>query len=156
MNAREYLAGAQRRVSWERFTPSADEASTLSFDVEVQFHGKDELESVLKRCTKKVYERGPNGQRQSVDKIDEAQFRTFLAGCIQSWKGLTFGKLAALGNFATPNGERTGWAEKDLPCEDDNKLVLLETALGVESWLMERVSSLAAEQAREEARSKNG
>lgn len=155
MNAREYLAGASRRVSWERFHPADDAASTLTFDVEVAFHGKDELEAVLKRCTKRVLDRLPNGQKQWLDKVDEVKFREFLAGCIVSWRNLTYGKLAALGNFATPNGDKGGWAAKPLPCEEDNKLVLLETALGVESWLMDRVSSLAAEQERQEARAKN-
>jgi hypothetical protein len=156
MNAREYLAGAQRRVSWETFTPADDANSTLGFEVEVQFHGKDELEAVIKDCTTKVLDRTPNGQRQFVSQLSDTKFRKFLASCIVSWRGLTFGKLAALGNFATPNGDRSDWASKPLPCEEDNKLVLLETALGVEAWLMERVTSLAAESDRQEARAKNG
>jgi hypothetical protein len=156
MNVREYLSGAPRRVSFETFAPGGDADSPLCFDVEVQFHGKDELEAVIKDCTTQISQRQPNGGRQFVSQLSDTKFRKFLASCIVSWRGLTYGKFAALGNFATPNGDKSGWAAKDVPCEEDNKLVLLETALGVEAWLMERVTSLAADSDRQEARAKNG
>lgn len=152
MNLRDYLTGASARVSWETYNPPDDARGRLTFAVELAFCSKQQMEEINRTCTKRTWEKLPNGQRQWKEELDEKKLRTFLAGCISNWRDLTFGKVAELGNFVTPNGDRQSWGDKAVPCDEENKLTVLETVLGFEGWCMQRITSLAEAQEREEAR----
>lgn len=149
MDLSEYLNEAQARVAWERFRPDIPE----SFEVQLRFCERPELEKVHKRFSNKSVERLPDGTKQWRDVADLPGIRKYLAEhCLTGWRGLTFGAVATLCNLQTPNGDRAAWAGKEVPFSPKDAQVLLERALGFEDFVWTRVTQMAEERAREEAR----
>jgi hypothetical protein len=155
MNAREYLAGTTAKVATETFRPVADQDDHRAFRVTLTLCSKPELEAMLRSCSTKTLERLPNGQRDWKDSINPTKLRERMAAHVTEWDGLTYGLLADLANLQTPNGDKSGWADKPVPAETDNVIAAMETVLGFEDWLLTKLTSLADVLGREEVRSKN-
>ena len=153
MNLREYLNQAERRVTRETFRPPGDQDERRAFEVELRLCSRTDLESMRRACMKRVLDKQT---RQYTDTPDLPKLRDYLAKeCITGWERLTFGAAASLCNLSTPNGDLRDWASKPVEFSTENAVMVLERALGFEDWVWERVTSLADEREREEAREKN-
>jgi hypothetical protein len=155
VNARDYLQGAAAKVATETFRPAADSDDHRAFRVTLQLCSKPELESMLRACATKTLDRTPDGKRDWKDSINPTKLRERMAAHVTGWEGLTFGLLADLANLQTPNGDKSGWAEKPVDATQENVVVVMENVLGFEDWLLTKLTSLADVLGREEARSKN-
>jgi len=169
MDLRQYLDAAPKRVVRETFG-----MGRLSFEVELQLCSRGDLEAMRKKATTRVKD-GRTGQYR--DELKMELLRKYMAEhCITSWSGLTYGKLTALCNRLTPNGDYAGMQDTAIPFENeiggnivrDNVLVVLEHARGrvlnadneevvtsFEDWVWEKITSLADDDARMEAGEKN-
>lgn len=153
MNLREYLEHAERKVARETFRPPADADDARAFQVDVRFCSRSDLEAMRRTCMTKVLNKQT---RQLEDQPNLPKLRGFLAEqCLADWAGLTYGVAASLCNLVTPNGDRGAWAPKPVEFSTENATMLLERALGFEDWVWERVTALADDREREEAREKN-
>lgn len=165
MDLRSVLEQAPKRV--ERFTFGE---GGMAFQVDVQMISRRDVEHMRRRVTKRVAERGPNGQRGGwKDEVDLPAFRAWLRdACLVSWSGLTLRKVLAMTNRTCPEGlEEQLDTDLEFQGPDNtrpNVDLMLEEARGrfngdlvsFEDFVWGRVTDLAAERDEEEAREKNG
>ena len=114
------------------------------FDVDLAYVPKDEMARAYDRCKTTVY-----GRSQPKEEIDPDKLRVELAKSVVGWKGLTFGVAATIIPIVVPEEKK----DEEVPCTEENKMVLLKQAYGFDLFVQNMSTELSA--LRQEAERKN-
>jgi len=118
-----------------------------SFDIELAYTERRELERMVERSKKTVWKR-----HQQVEDYDDERFNAQLAEKIVDWEGLTLGKLAGLTNIEIAESD----ADQTVPCTDANKVALLNEIYGLNTFIRDTIMDISAfREARAEEERKN-
>jgi len=169
MELNDLLAQTQRRSGWETFGVGED-----AFEVEIRCVARREIQEMLRRITKRVADKTPNGQPVWRDEADNTRYREFLRDtCLVGWKGLTAGAALRYCQLVpkglTPEQLKSAFEFKpdhaEFMLSEARGKVLVEDADGsggtheetqsFEDFVWQRTTALSNHRENEEVREKN-
>ncbi|MBM2838802.1 MAG: hypothetical protein HW415_1427 [Deltaproteobacteria bacterium] len=114
------------------------------FDINLAYIPRDEMRKILDKCKRTVFVK-----HQPTEEVDSEKLVVSLAKCIVGWEGLTVGVVATMIPIEVPEGQEA----EEVPCTEENKLVLLRRAYGFEIFVQTAATDLSA--LKQEAERKN-
>jgi len=125
MNLKKMLQEKKRALdAWVRYE---------SFEVCLEYVDRHEMTKMLEGSKHRTWKK-----HQQSEEIDDNMFNGQLASKIKDWKGLTLGKLAELTNIDVSVEDET----TEIPCNEQNKLTLMEEVYGFSRFVMETISEV--------------